>query len=283
MDEGSVMEPTPLSPEDIKRGIELGTRLYGYWKQIAAAWGGKKKRIMITGMEGVGKPTLFDYMTGKAYAKGYRAPTTSLAAETGHLKSPDGQHGLIVIPGQESKPRVDAIAATVKGKNPPDGVIHVVANGFATSTTRDQSTTTGVKDRAKLKSIEAYQRYQREREIRDLEQLCGWIRYAQREHRKPCWLLLVVTKYDLFPTGANIDRAYFPGGNSSIVQKLDELTHQVGSDNFTWRTAQVCTHLEDFTWDDQTIKSGMTIVQRDTLIEELVKRIVALCDDGGVR
>ena len=52
------MEPTQLSPDDIKRGIELGSRLYGYWKQIAAAWGGKKKRILFTGMEGVGKTTL---------------------------------------------------------------------------------------------------------------------------------------------------------------------------------------------------------------------------------
>jgi len=42
-----------------------------------------KGRILFTGMNGVGKTTLFDYMTAKAYSKDYRPPDKSHHRETG--------------------------------------------------------------------------------------------------------------------------------------------------------------------------------------------------------
>ena len=275
------MDPTQLSPEDIKRGIELGTRLYGYWKQIAAAWGGKKKRIMITGMEGVGKTTLFDYMTGKAYQKGYKPPATSTALESGKLKTAGKTYGLLVVPGQTGAPRWDAADKTILGSSPPDGIVHVVANGLATAPTRETGASKIVHDLSKIKSLDSLKKYQREREIDDLRQIAEWVRQAHRTNRKPSWLLLVVTKYDLFPTETELKDHYFPGGRGKIVHHLDELTHQIGSDNFRWQAGTACGSLEQYNWEKHSVKSALSMVQRDTLVEELVKQVVSLCADGG--
>jgi GTPase SAR1 family protein len=271
------MDPTQLTPDDVKKGIEFGKILWEYWGKIRKALGGNKSQILMTGMQGVGKTTLFDFMTGMGYQPGYRPPGTSTSKEVGNLKRKDETTGLVVIPGQDSPPRIIATQETILSKSPPDGIIHVVANGFATI--RSDSSSDFLQTLERQKTLEGQQRLLQEREILELRQVCGWIRQAHRQHRKPMWLLLVITKYDLFSTATNLTSDYYPGGRGELVKSLDELKTQVGTDNFSWQATKACSWLEPFSIKSATIPSTLTNQQRDTMIEELVKLVLSLSSD----
>ncbi len=261
------------SEEEFRQGIELGRRLYGYWKQLGKALGGGRREVMLTGMQGVGKSVLFDYMTGKAYQAGYKPPDTSTSSEQGKLNK---SVGLLVIPGQASTPRYEAAEATILGKRPPVGIIHVVANGFASI--RGDGAASSLRKTVKLKTIASLRSELLLQEASELVQVCEWIRQAHRKGRRPAWLMLAVTKYDLFPTDMSIGKKYFPSGDGPIAKQLDRLTSQVGSDNFRWQAANVCGWLEDYEWKDAAVPSVYSVHQRDTLVEELVKKILGLCE-----
>jgi predicted GTPase len=87
-----------------------------------------KTRIAVTGMSGVGKTVLIDYILGRG-GTGYRTPLTSQSAEYEVVKIEDKNLEFIIVPGQEQSPRREALAEL--DKNPPDGIIHVLANGYA--------------------------------------------------------------------------------------------------------------------------------------------------------
>ena len=232
------MDPTLLTAEDIKRGIEIGKRVVSLWERIATAVGGNKSQVMLTGMQGVGKTVLFDYMTGKAYRSGYKPPSTSRVAETGKL----GKTGLLVVPGQSSAPRFAAVQSTLLGKRPPMGIIHVVANGFASI--RGEEATRVLQKTARIRSIESLRSLLLRQEEEDLGQICEWIRIAHRSNRHPAWLMLAITKYDLFASDTGLGQSYFPGGSGKIAKQLELLTTQIGSDHFRWQAANVCGNLE---------------------------------------
>ena len=69
---------------------------------------GKKSTIVFTGLPGVGKNVLFDYLMGTGYTSGYKPPGKSRLAEHG-TKAEDAQKiALSTIPGGASGPRYDA-------------------------------------------------------------------------------------------------------------------------------------------------------------------------------
>jgi len=188
--------------------------------------------------------------------------------------------GMIVVPGQHSTTRIDTAEATILGKKPPEGIIHVVANGFATIR---GETTHHLKESAKWKTVAAMQKWRKSQEIEELKQVCEWVRQAHRRYRKPMWLLLVVTKYDLFADDLSIKNDYYPGGRGAVVSMLDELTRQVGSDNFGWQAAAACSWLEPFDWKGHSIPSQLTGLQRDSFITELTKQVLTFCTAEGSR
>ncbi len=171
---------------------------------------------------------------------------------------------------------MEAVETTLLGKRPPAGIVHVVANGFAS--VRGHEASEVLQKTAKLKTVQDWQKYQRKREIEELEQVCGWIRQAQQKRRRPAWLILTVTKYDLFPEAtADLRDHYFPGGRGDVVKLLDDLTRRVGSDNFRWQATTACGVLADQSVAKADVKSRLTPQQRDALIEELGKPIEGFC------
>jgi len=270
--------PVP-SPDDGKMVIEAGRRISQLWKLISGILRQNKSRVLLTGMQGVGKTVLFDYLTGKAYKPNYRPPTeSSKSLDSGRLREAK-RVGLHVMPGQDSQPRIDAALETILGKAPPDGIVHVLANGFAT--TRGDGSSDVVREMAKLKTVGQYQKIQRKYEYSELDEVCRWIGQAHRKARKPAWVILAVTKYDLFPNELSlVHDEYFPGGRGGAVKRMEELTRSVGSVNFRWQSATVCSWLEPFVWKSESVPSQFTTAQRDTLVEELGKLILGLCQGG---
>ena len=91
------------SPEDIDTALKTGERVAGLWKRISEYLRRKRTYALFSGMEGVGKTVLLDYLTGKAYQRGYTPPGTSKRAERGTTTT-EWPVGLVVVPGQFSLP-----------------------------------------------------------------------------------------------------------------------------------------------------------------------------------
>ncbi len=264
------------SPEDVRAGLAAGGRILEWWRKVEAYLKRRKNYVLFTGMEGVGKTVLFDFLSGKAYEKGYRPPAKSNKLERGRTADPGRPIGLKVIPGQSARPRMEAVERTLLGKTPPLGVVHVVANGFASI--RGHESTEVIRKAGRVKSVADLQNLQRKREIEELRQVCGWLRDAHRMARQPSWLIVAVTKYDLFPDAlADVRSEYGPGGRGEVVKLLDDLVRFVGADNFQWQAVPVCGWLEDFTFARDGRKSRFTPQQRDVLVEELGKLISGFC------
>ncbi len=265
------MDLSQLSADDVKRGLEIGQWLMEQMKRLGIVLG-KKQEIMMTGMQGIGKTDLCNYMTGKAYRAGYKPSEMSMRAEKEKLNK---AIGLLVLPGQQITPRWDAAQETILGKKPPIGIIHVVANGFATI--RSDIASEILYTTNKLKTIESLRDSLKKQEEKELQQVCEWIRQSHRQSRKPSWLMLAVTKYDLYADDTSILQRYYPGGTGPVVKQLEKLTTQIGSDHFQWQATNVCGSLVPYVWKNAHADPAISTVQRDIMIVEFVKKIFGLC------
>ncbi len=190
---------------------------------------GEKSKIVITGLPGVGKTVLSDYLTDVAYKRGYTSPLKSEDLETRGTSIQKQRLDFKVIPGQDSPQRNSALDEFFAGNENPDidGVIHVVANGMSR---------VGGGFSQQLRMGSSLQDYQQERlveEVEDLRQICELIRKSIRKNRQPSWLLVAVTKVDLYYDSIETARdRYSIQGKSEFSDQMKLLSNQVGSDNF---------------------------------------------------
>jgi GTPase SAR1 family protein len=229
------------------------------FQKVSAFLSREKSTIVITGLPGVGKTVLSDYLTDVAYKKGYASPSTSTKLETRKTSIEKQRLEFKVIPGQGSSARLDALDEFFNDDETSsiDGVIHVVANGM--SFVRNEFT-------PKLRSVDSLADYQRERfeeEIRDLNEVCELIRKSFRNKLKPSWLLVAVTKVDLYYDTIETARdRYSIQGQSEFSNRIRTLSNQVGSDNFYWDALPFCGRLDDFTFGNQTYPPQLRERQR---------------------
>lgn len=262
----------PVAKEAVKHRKEIGK--WADWLKDYLLR--KQSTIVFTGMPGVGKTVLFDYLMGKGYTPGYKPPGKSRSVEHGTTSEDAQKIALSTIPGDMSGPRYDAIDKLILGKGPPDGIIHVVANGFAEI--RHDDARAALIGSGGFDTIEEFREYQRKGEIEDLKEVCDKLRQAQHKHHKPTWLIVAVTKADLFPNELEQARKlYSPSGNSDSIAPLRELSDFVGSDNFRWTSVPVCSARVEFIWEDETIQPGIEEGQRDALLAQLWSEIRAHC------
>lgn len=254
------------SREDIK----------GAWQSFINLIFGKKSVIAFTGMSGAGKTVLFDHLRGDAFKQGYQPPATSESVEKGKILSPKQRLSAFVLPGQDESPRRQGIEDIFLSKKGVDGVVHVVSNGFIDIRSRVARESL-IKD-TKLTTIEDFRQAQLKRELSDLDDVCNILRTSIQKHRKPKWLLIAVTKADLFYDKiAEAEEYYSPHGNSEFVERLRTLQSQVGTDNFRWASIPVCSWLEDFEWNGENRPSVLKPNQRDHYIALLAEKMANYC------
>jgi hypothetical protein len=226
----------PLAKSAIKHRKEI----FRAWQVIADYLKGKS--IAFTGIAGIGKTVLFDFLCGDAHEAGYKPPPPSVVAERGKVKKEEVNKRLrvTVVPGDHSAPRIETLESLFSRRKRVEGVIHVVANGFV-DVRNPYARESLIKD-AKLKTIEQFTKYQKKAELADLDRTCELIRHSMNEARRPRWVMIAVTKVDLYQSGLEeAERSYSPHGNSPFVKRLKELQSQVGSDNLRWHAVPVCT------------------------------------------
>lgn len=270
-----------LSYTDILKEPEKHIKLIEkVWEGGLTWFFGKKVRIVITGMEGVGKSVLFHSISGKTEKLGYKFPHRSEAKESGVISVSEPKRRLVidVIPGQDSAPRLESMTELfVNSKTPVDGVLHVVGNGLAIF--REETTKEQLLEEEALDTIEEYRFYQLDRELKDLQYTCEKIRQAHQKHHKPTWLLLLMDKFDLYKDKEQEAVEQYNSKDSEFNQTLSTLQSQIGSDFFRWESLIVSGCLETFEWNGETITPSISESDRKVLLGYLVERLKDYCSN----
>ncbi len=158
----------------------------------------------------------------------------------------------------------------------------MVCNGFVTI--REPDAQRVLLEDLKLTSIQKYREHQLAAELQDLDETCDLIRTAIRHTKSPKWILIAVTKVDLFHETDQLREAeqyYGTTAKSAFAQRLRTLQNQVGSDNLDWGASPVCSWLDDFKWDGQTRHTRLSTSQRNAMLIGFAKTLEGYCDGGS--
>lgn len=175
--------------------------------------------VAITGMSGVGKTRLADRLTGRASSE----VTTEIGSAVMERRTSKSAQlkgfRFRVVPGDNAATRLSALDEVFYDE-PSDGVIHVVAYGHATP----RGTSGAVPSVADQLAAE----------LEDWTITAHRIASMAVRREKPVWLVIAVTKADLYPEQLQeAVRYYSPGSGSPFAEKLDELRALAGSANIS--------------------------------------------------
>jgi 50S ribosome-binding GTPase len=245
---------------------------------------GRRTSIAITGMQGVGKTVLLDHLTGKPYAMkrktviyNYILPQQSQKHEESKAKSKGKKIILTTVPGQDAEPRHVALDRLFQSKQPVEGVIHVVANGYAR--VRSETARRVMARELKIDSIDKFRAFQLEKELADLGDTCEAIRAGHKRRHAPKWMIVAVDQADLYQdTISDVRDFYSPESNSMFAKRLKELKTQVGTDFFRWdHTIPVSASLDPFEWNGSRVDPQITAEGRDAYLVQFFEILKSYC------
>ena len=186
--------------------------------------------VAVTGMTGVGKTRLADRLSRRASAEeGLDVGSAVMERRTRRNAKLRG-YRFRVVPGENAATRLGALDEVFHDE-PVDGVLHVVANGYATP--RRTGGTSGAALASREEQLAA--------ELEDWSITAHRIASMAVRRDRPTWLVVAVTKADLFAD--DVDAAvhyYSPGSGSPFGDKLDELRALAGGAKLSIDVLPVC-------------------------------------------
>jgi len=174
--------------------------------------------VAVTGMTGVGKSQLADRLAGRASTTGAGEVGSAVMERRTRRSARLQGFRFLVVPGDNAATRLGALDE-VFHDNPVDGVIHVVANGYATP--RRTAGTTGAASATRAEQLAA--------ELEDWAITSHRIASLAVRRDQPLWLVIAVTKTDLYPDEIDdVVHYYSPGSGTPFGDKVDELRALAG-------------------------------------------------------
>ena len=198
-------------------------------------------------MTGVGKTRLADRLSGRsAEDPGDTAEVGSAVMERRTRRSRRLQgFRLLVVPGDNAATRLAALDEVFYDE-PVDGLIHVVSYGHATP--RRTAGTTG--------SAHATRQEQLDAELADWTITGHRLASMSVRRDRPVWLVIAVTKTDLYPDQVEeAVRYYSPGSGSPFGDLVDELRALAGRARLSVDVLPVATAGED---DEELLRALAT-------------------------
>ncbi|NYE36635.1 hypothetical protein F4692_001768 [Nocardioides cavernae] len=190
--------------------------------------------VAVTGMTGVGKTRLADRLSRRASSQtseqaGQEVGSAVMERRTRRAARLRG-YRFRVVPGENAATRLGALDE-VFHDDPVDGVLHVVAHGYATP--RRTGGTTGAALATREEQLAA--------ELEDWAITAHRIASMAVRRERPTWLVVAVTKADLFADDVDAAvRYYSPGSGSPFGDKLDELRALAGGAKLSIDVLPVC-------------------------------------------
>lgn len=186
--------------------------------------------VAVTGVTGVGKTRLVDRLSRRAGAESGQDVGSAVMERRTRRNAKLRGYRFRVVPGENAATRLGALDEVFHDE-PVDGVLHVVANGYATP--RRTGGTSGAALASREEQLAA--------ELEDWAITAHRIASMAVRRDRPTWLVVAVTKADLFADDIEAAVHYYsPGSGSPFGDKLDELRALAGGAKLSIDVLPVC-------------------------------------------
>ena len=215
--------------------------------------------VAVTGMTGVGKSQLVDRLSRRTSADGATEVGSAVMERRTRRSARLKGFRFLVVPGDNAATRLGALDEVFHDQ-PVDGVIHVVAKGCATP--RRTAGTTGTAVATREEQLAA--------ELEDWTITSHRIASMAVRRDKPIWVVIAVTKTDLYPDDVDeVVHYYSPGSGSPFGDKVDALRALAGGAKLSVDVLPVSSQGGDS-------KSAISVKRAGAMVDALAARLAQL-------